>query len=157
MNIELKKQRNDLLKRTNVLANIISVKTPSRTEILAKIAAMLGVEERLVIIDNIEQNYGKHSCVAYVKVYDDIETLKTLESKYKLKKQGVKEEPKSEAIKEDKKEEPKSEAVKEDKKEEPKSETVKEDKKEEPKSEAVKEDKKEEPKSEAVKEDKKEE
>ncbi len=171
MNIELKKQRNDLLNRTNVLAKITSVKTPGRKEILLKVAATLGVDENLVVVDNIEQNFGEHICVAYLKVYDDIKTLKEVEAKYKIKRckvEEVKEDKKDEPVKEEKKdeqvkEEKKDEQVKEEKKDEPvkeekKDEPVKEEKKDEPvkeekKDEPVKEEKKDEP----VKEDKKEE
>ncbi len=112
MNIELKKQRNDLLKRTNVLAKITSITTPSRKEVLSKVAAMLGVEETLVVVDNIEQNFGEHICLAYVKVYDDVKTLKELESKFKLKRFGFEE--KTDAVKEEASSE-KIDAVKEEK------------------------------------------
>jgi len=111
MNIELKKQRNDLLKRTNVLAKITSITTPSRKEVLSKVAAMLGVEETLVVVDNIEQNFGEHICLAYVKVYDDVKTLKELESKFKLKRFGFEE--KTDAVKEEASSE-KIDAVKEE-------------------------------------------
>ena len=133
MNIELKKQRNDLLKRTNVLAKINSVNTPSRVEVLAKVAAMLGVDEKLIVLNNIEQNFGEHVSVAYLKVYDDIEVLKKLEPKHKLKRSGLEE--KLEPKKEVKEEKPKEEVKEEEEK--PKEE-VKEEKTEEVKEEEEK-------------------
>jgi len=110
MNIELEKQRNDLLHRTNIIAKITAVKTPERKEVLKKVAAMLGVDDKLVSIDTINQEFGKHNCVAYIKVYDDIKYLKNLEQEYKLKRTGELEAPKEEVKEEAPKEEVKEEA-----------------------------------------------
>ena len=96
MNIEIEKQRNELLHRTNIIAKITAIKTPQRKEVLKKVAAMLGVNEKLVAVDTINQDFGKHNCVAYLKVYDDIKYLKQLEQEYKIKRTGSLEEPKKE-------------------------------------------------------------
>jgi ribosomal protein S24E len=158
MNIELKKQRNDLLKRTNVLAKITAITTPSRKEVSSKIAAMLGVDENLIVIDNIEQNFGDHSSLAYVKVYDDLKILNELESKYKMKRTGLEVKEEVKEAKEEAKEEPKEEAKDAKEAKEEVKEELKEEAKEEPEEEVKetpKEDAKEEPKAEA-KEEKKE-
>jgi len=138
MNIEIEKQRNDLLHRTNIIAKITAIKTPERKEVLKKVSAMLGVDEKLVSVDTINQEFGKHNCVAYLKVYDDVKYLKNLEQEYKIKRTGELEAPKEEAPNEDapKEEAPKEEAKKEVKEEAPKEEAPKE---EAPKEEAPKE------------------
>lgn len=88
MNIEIEKQRNELLHRTTVVVKIKSVKTPSRQELLKKVAAMLGTDEKLIVIDKIGQEYGKQSSVAYLKVYDSLNYLQELELKHKIKRTG---------------------------------------------------------------------
>ena len=88
MNIELQKQRNELLYRTNVIATIINVKTPTRQEILKKVAAMLGCDEKLIVIDKIDQEFGAHNSKAYIKIYDDLKHLKEIELNYKIKRTG---------------------------------------------------------------------
>jgi small subunit ribosomal protein S24e len=97
MNIELQKQRNDLLYRTNIVVKVINNKTPSRVELLKKIAATLGCDERLIVVDKIDQEYGTHSSLAYVKLYDDFKHLKDIELNYKIKRTGEIEEVKEEA------------------------------------------------------------
>lgn len=97
MNIELEKQRNDLLHRTTVVAKIKNVKTPNRKELLKKISAMLGVDEKLIVVDKIHQEFGKQSSVAYLKVYDSLIYLNKLELKHKIKRTGSLEEKPKEA------------------------------------------------------------
>lgn len=96
MNIELEKQRNELLHRTTIIAKIKGNKTPSRKELLSKVAAMLGSDEKLIVIDKIGQDFGRQSSIAYLKVYDAINYLKELELKYKIKRTGETEEKKPE-------------------------------------------------------------
>jgi len=86
MNIEIEKQRNELLHRTTVIAKVKDEKTVSRKELLKKVSAMLGVDENLIVVDKIHQEFGKQSCVAYLKVYDSLDYLNKLELSYKLKR-----------------------------------------------------------------------
>ncbi|MDD3177983.1 MAG: hypothetical protein PHR26_00525 [Candidatus ainarchaeum sp.] len=94
MDIEIEKSRNDLLKRTNVFVKIRSAKTPNRKELLKKVSAVLGVNDNLIVIDKIVQNFGERISNAYIKVYDDLKTLKELELEYKIKRTGIIEEVK---------------------------------------------------------------
>ncbi len=86
MNIEIEKQRNELLHRTTVIAKVKDERTISRKELLKKVSAMLGVDENLIVVDKIHQEFGKLSCVAYLKVYDSLDYLNKLELSYKLKR-----------------------------------------------------------------------
>ena len=124
MEIELEKSRNELLSRTNVLVKIRAIKTPSRQELIKKVAAMLGVDEQLIVIDKIAQNFGQRVSNAYLKVYDNAKALKEIELNYKIKRTGSLDEEKSEEPKAEPKVEPKEES-----KEEPKEESKEEPKK----------------------------
>jgi small subunit ribosomal protein S24e len=99
MNINLNKKRNELLHRTNIIATITNMTTPTRKEILKKVAAILGCDEKLVVIDKINQNYGEHKSLAYIKVYDKYKYLKDIELDYKIKRTGEKEDLKKEDLK----------------------------------------------------------
>lgn len=88
MNVEIEKQRNELLHRTAVIAKIKNAKTPNRKELLKKVAAMLGADEKLLVIDKISQESGKQSSKAYLKLYDNAKVLNELELKYKIKRTG---------------------------------------------------------------------
>ncbi|MFA5746053.1 MAG: hypothetical protein WCX82_03700 [archaeon] len=94
MNIEIEKQRNELLHRTAVVAKIKGPKTPSRQELLKKVAAMLGCDEKLLVIDKISQQSGQQLVIAYLKLYDNSKFLKELELNYKIKRTGSLEEKK---------------------------------------------------------------
>jgi len=96
MNIELEKQKNELLHRTAVIAKIRNIKTVNRKELLKKVAAMLGVDEKLIVVDKISQDFGKQTSTAYLKVYDSIKYLKDLELNYKIKRTGDLEDKKPE-------------------------------------------------------------
>jgi ribosomal protein S24E len=100
MEIELQKSRNELLHRTNVVVKIRAGKTPTRDELRKKAAAMLGADEKLVVVDKISQHFGEKIATAYLKVYDDVKHLKDIELKYKLKRNGALEEEKKKEKKE---------------------------------------------------------
>lgn len=88
MNIEIEKQRNELLHRTAIIAKVKGPKTVSRKELLKKVAAMLGADEKLLVVDKISQESGKQSVIAYLKLYDNSKALKELELNYKIKRTG---------------------------------------------------------------------
>ena len=101
MNIEIEKQRNELLHRTAIIAKIKGAKTPGRKELLKKVSAMLGADEKLLVVDKISQESGKQSVIAYLKLYDNAKILKELELNYKIKRTGDLEEKKVEKKKEE--------------------------------------------------------
>ena len=94
MNVEIEKQKNELLHRTTIVAKVKGVKTPSRKELLKKVAAMLGTDEKLIVVDKISQEYGRQASIAYLKVYDSLNYLKELELNHKIKRTGDLEEKK---------------------------------------------------------------
>jgi ribosomal protein S24E len=161
MEVEFEKTRNELLHRTNVFVKIRSVTTPSKKDLLKKVASILACDESLVVVDKISQEFGSRKATAYVKVYDSLKFLKEIELEHNIRDVLKEEKEKEDALKAErkaKKEEKTKKAEsknvdqtsKEDKTEEVKEETTKEDKTEEVKEETTKEDK-----TEKVKEEKK--
>jgi len=108
MEIEMEKSKNELLHRTSILAKIRADKTPSRVEVQKKVAALLGVDDKLIVIDKISQDFGTNIAKAYIKVYDSMKALKEIELEYRLKRTGTHDEPAPEV-------KPKEKKVKEDK------------------------------------------
>ena len=176
MKIDVESERvNRLLHRTEMWCNIdTDGTTPSRKEIIQQIAAKKGVKEELVVVDKIDQEFGKKVAKAYVKVYESEKAAQGIEPDYRHEraKKAMEEKPKAEekpaeeaapAAEETKGdaapvEEKKDEQVAEEKAGEPEKpeESKAEEKKEEAKpeeKEAPKPAEKEEPKPEEKKEE----
>lgn len=60
--------------------------TPKRQEIREKLAAMLAVNDKLLIVDYIKQRYGKEEATGFAKIYKSEEALKDIEPKYKIER-----------------------------------------------------------------------
>jgi small subunit ribosomal protein S24e len=130
MNVNLtKREKNPLMHREEIEFEVTDTKnTPSRKEVIAKIAALTNAKPNTVTITKIESTYGSMSAHGQAKVYEDPAFMKTVESEY-LAKRGIKEKKEEKEAPKPPKEEGK-EAPKEEKKEEAK-EAPKEEKKEE--------------------------
>jgi len=92
MDIEIiEKKENKLLDREEIYAIVKhpNSSTPNRIEIRNKIAAILGTNEKLVIIRKILSSYGKSISRVWAHVYKDEETLKKLEPKVYIKKESI--------------------------------------------------------------------
>ncbi|MEM0372309.1 MAG: hypothetical protein QXO69_00485, partial [archaeon] len=63
--------------------------TPDRKEITKALAGELQTPEENILLDKINQEYGKRESVCYVKVYKSPDEKKKYETKPKLKKSGV--------------------------------------------------------------------
>ncbi len=71
---------NPLLKRREVYCRLsFDGKTPSRAEVRAKIAGLMNAELERVIVDYIKTEFGKTEARCYVKIYDTVEDLKSIE------------------------------------------------------------------------------
>ena len=92
---------NPLLKRKEVkmLVNDYEA-TPNRQEILKAVASELKTDEKKMIVDKIDQEYGKKEAVCYIKVYETKEDKRKYEEEYKLKRIGDTKEVKETAVKE---------------------------------------------------------
>ncbi len=85
MKIEIiSKQRNDLLKRSEVKFRIDHEKsgTPSRLEVRQKLAALLDVDYKKVYIKNYITGMGSMIAVGEANVYDSADLAKIIEPKH---------------------------------------------------------------------------
>jgi small subunit ribosomal protein S24e len=63
--------------------------TPSRDDVKAKIAAILNAPLELVIVQKIENEFGKQELTGYVKIYETAERMKQIEKDYVLKRNAL--------------------------------------------------------------------
>ena len=99
--------------------------TPNKEEIKKSLTAKVNANESNVVVDRVDQKYGKSEAVCYVKVYESVEFKDKFEPKVKPKK--GEEKPKQEKPEQEKKAEEKKPEPKEAEKEEPKKEELKEE------------------------------
>ena len=101
MHIDIaKKKENKLLNRTEVEFSISECKTtPKRTDVRAKIAALMSAKEQLAIIDCLHQQFGSDIVAGKARVYNDEATLKKLEPSYLIARNEGKKEHKEKAEK----------------------------------------------------------
>jgi small subunit ribosomal protein S24e len=120
-------RRNELLKRRELsFALGYTGSTPSRSEVMGKVCAILSLDEKKVVLDSVKTRFGERRMEGTARVYDDEEMLRKTERPYlmdrgrpKAAKEGSAEEAPKEAAKEVPKEPVKS-APKEAAKEAPK-------------------------------------
>ena len=98
MNIEIEgKKENPLLERIEVRFSVQhdGEGTPTRDDLKAQLAGVLGADQKTVIIDNVKTEFGHQKSVGYAKVYRSVESVKRLEKEYlitrnKLDTEGAK-------------------------------------------------------------------
>jgi small subunit ribosomal protein S24e len=76
--------------------------TPNRKELAKAIAGELQVDEATLLLDKVNQEFGKKEAVCYVKVYQAVEMKNKYEPAYKRRRMGE-EIPKKEKKKKGKK------------------------------------------------------
>jgi ribosomal protein S24E len=86
------KRENKLLGRTEIVFRVKTNAPVKRSELKTRIAAELGVDEKLIIIDKILPITGSSDMEAFVKIYKDEEYLNKIEPKYKIERNKVVEE-----------------------------------------------------------------
>lgn len=130
MEIEIKKQeKNLLLGREEISAEIKEKITPKEEEVKTALAEKLQKPVELVIIKGIYPHFGEQKAFLLAYVYNNIESLKKFEPKIKPKKEKV--EKKEKIAKPEKKAEQAGEESKKEAKEKP-EEKPKEETKEKP-------------------------
>ena len=84
MNIHLVKEtKNPLLGRKTAEFQIEAKITPSRKEVAPAIAKALKVDEKLIVLDKVDQKTGTNVTIAVAKVYDNEEILRRVDLGYK--------------------------------------------------------------------------
>ncbi len=96
MQIEIEgRHKNTFFHREEVNFELLNIKkTPSREEVRKALAAQLGANEELVVIDEIDHEFGSTRVYGFAKKYDTVEDMKKTEPKFMRKRHGEKDEPK---------------------------------------------------------------
>ena len=107
MEIEIESKRNNpLLNRTEVhfRINHVNEKTPNRNIIKTELAEKLNSKKENVIIDKINTSFGLQEITGYAKIYTSSKQAESIEIKYLIDRNKVKEkQTKKEEKTEDKK------------------------------------------------------
>ncbi len=82
---------NSLLGRQELQLRIAhdGVATPKRMEVRKEVAKQMKAKAELVIIDHLRNRYGRSETTGYAKVYADMPTLKTIETRPILARHGL--------------------------------------------------------------------
>lgn len=97
MEIEItEKKENQLLNRTEIKFRVDhpGTPTPTRPEVKAQLAAKLGINEEVLVLEKIAGIYGRQSASGIARVYNSKDELEKLEPKYLLIRGLPKEEAK---------------------------------------------------------------
>ncbi len=90
MEIKIASDReNKLLGRRELWIVVKAKETPKRAELKTRLAAELGVDEKLIIIDRIKTVAGSPDAEVFVKVYKNEEYLNKIEPAYMIKRNAV--------------------------------------------------------------------
>ncbi|MHC1627070.1 MAG: 30S ribosomal protein S24e [Methanoculleaceae archaeon] len=94
----IKDEMNELLDRREIEIEITyDDATPSRQEVIGKVASLLDVKPECLVLDSIRTRFGSKEAVAEVRVYEDEETRNRIECDYLLRRGMKKEEGEAEA------------------------------------------------------------
>ena len=63
--------------------------TPTIKDVKMKMAAMFNADKNLVIVDKLDQEFGKMESKCYVKIYSDEKIMNTVEKKSVLEKNKI--------------------------------------------------------------------
>lgn len=90
MQIEIQgRHKNMFFHREEVKFELLNIKkTPSREEVRKALAAQLGSSDELVVVDEIDHEFGSTRVYGFAKKYDSVEDLKKTESVYMRKRHG---------------------------------------------------------------------
>ena len=82
----LDKKKNELLKRTEVVAEMHEKTIPSKQLIREKLSALLNTPVETIAITQVKSKFGSAKAKVYVRTYATAEDLKKTEPKYIVKR-----------------------------------------------------------------------
>lgn len=83
----IKDKKNALLNRRELELKVtFDGATPSRTDVKGKLAAMLTVPLELVIVQKMDNEFGRQELKGYVKIYEGEARMKQVEEAYVLER-----------------------------------------------------------------------
>jgi ribosomal protein S24E len=80
----IKNTKNLLLKRSEIVAELVDDKKPSRTMVREKIAAMLNAKPETTVVQKIDSRFGNKKMTITAHVYDDLNQMKKTEGQPSL-------------------------------------------------------------------------
>jgi ribosomal protein S24E len=78
----LSKKKNELLNRTELVAEMNEKTVPSKTEIRTKLSAVLNTPIETIAIQKVETKFGSPYAKIYARTYADEATLRKMEATY---------------------------------------------------------------------------
>ncbi len=79
----IEEKKNPMLGRREVRFKIVhDAATPSRKSVVDKIAATMNSKPGLVIVDNLDTEFGKRETFGYAKIYETEERAKQVEREH---------------------------------------------------------------------------
>ena len=72
--------------------------TPKVLDIKSKLVALLNTKKELIVVDNVQPQYGEPKALGYAKVYDTVDDLEYIEAQHVIAKN---EEPEEEPAEEE--------------------------------------------------------
>ena len=80
-------RRNELLKRRELSFTLgYTGSTPSRSEVMGKVCAILNLDEKKVVLDSVKTRFGERTMLGIARVYDEEETMKKTEQPYLMER-----------------------------------------------------------------------
>jgi small subunit ribosomal protein S24e len=81
-------RRNELLMRRELSFTLgYTGSTPSRSEVMGKVCAILNLDEKKVVLDSVKTRFGERKMLGIARVYDDEEMMMKTERPY-LRERG---------------------------------------------------------------------
>ncbi len=78
----ISKKKNELLNRTEVVAEVQEKTIPSKTDLRAKLSAVLNTPVETIAIQKVATQFGSSHALIHVRTYSDEAALRKTESKY---------------------------------------------------------------------------
>ena len=80
-------RRNELLGRRELSFTLAYAgSTPSRSEVMGKICAILNLDEKKVVLDSVKTRFGERMMLGIARIYDNEEMLKKTERPYLMER-----------------------------------------------------------------------
>ena len=80
-------RRNELLKRRELSFTLgYTGSTPSRSEVMGKVSAILNLDEKKVVLDSVKTRFGERKMLGIARVYDDEAMMKKTERPYLMER-----------------------------------------------------------------------
>ncbi|AVB76004.1 MAG: small subunit ribosomal protein S24e [Methanococcus sp.] len=102
MDISIISDRNNpLLHRREIKFTVsFDAATPSIKDVKMKLVAVLNANKQVLVVDTLDQIFGKLEAEGYAKIYNDEKAMATIETKSVLEKNKIEEEAEAEVAEE---------------------------------------------------------